>query len=203
MDRPTDPENPTSKGKKILIWGGASSYGALAIAYAKQAGYTVISTSSVHNFPLLKNRGADHVFDYKNSATIEKIRELFPIDYFYNPASTPTSAQSMIDLLSPPGKDIIKADILMLMPPGMPGMPQLPEGITAKMFLFRNKAEENKEFVDWMCGKDGYIEKGLKGGWIKGVPVERIGGLNSVTEGLDMMYEGVSGRRLVVEPWKP
>jgi len=54
-----------------------------------------------------------------------------------------------------------------------------------------------------MYRKDGRIEKGLKGGWIKGVAVEKIGGLTLVTKRVDIMYEGVSRRRLVVEPWKP
>lgn len=201
MERPVDPLNPTPKGKKILIWGGASSYGALGITYAKQAGYTVISTSSPHNFPLLKEQGADYIFDYNDPATLEKIRELFPIDYYYNPASKPAAVQSIIDLLSPPGKEIVKADVLMLMPPSIPIMPKHPEGITAKMFMFRNKAEENQEFVKWMVGEDGYIGRGLRGGWIKGVPVIRVGGLHAVSGGIDMMAKGVSGGRIVVEPW--
>jgi NADPH:quinone reductase-like Zn-dependent oxidoreductase len=71
---PLYPANPEPNGKKILIWGGASAMGALAICHAKAAGYTVISTSSPHNFPLLKERGADHVFDYNDEdATINSI----------------------------------------------------------------------------------------------------------------------------------
>jgi len=56
--------------------------GVLYISYAKQAGYTVISTSSPHNFDLLKAAGADYVFDHSDPSTLEKIRNLFPIDYW-------------------------------------------------------------------------------------------------------------------------
>jgi len=67
--------------------------------------------------------------------------------------------------------------------------------------LFRNKAEENQELVQWMLGSGGYLERGIKGGWIKGVPAECIGGLEKAEEGIESLFNGVSGRKLVVEPW--
>lgn len=85
------------------------------------------------------------------------------------------------------------------------GNPEVPEGITVKMCLFRNGAEENRELVDWMLKKGGYLETGVKEGWLRGVLVEKIGGLDKVEEGLERRaiegLGGVSGARLVVEPW--
>jgi hypothetical protein len=202
IKRPVDPLHPSPNGKKMLIWGGSTAMGAVSISYAKQAGLTVISTSSPHNFPLLKELGADHIFDHSDKNTVEKIRELFPIDYWFDTVSLPDSLSTIIEILSSPGKDVVQADVLMLLPPSMPGMPAVPEGITAKMHLFRNKAPENEEFMEWLMGDDGYLGKGVRGGWIKGVPVEKVGGLKEVQKSMDRMFRGVSARKLVVEPWK-
>jgi len=48
----------------ILIYGGSTATGTLAIQFAKLSGLEVITTSSPHNFSLLKSLGADYVFDY-------------------------------------------------------------------------------------------------------------------------------------------
>ena len=42
-----------------MIWGGSSAMGSLSTAYTKQAGYTVVSTSLLHNFGLFQSLGAD------------------------------------------------------------------------------------------------------------------------------------------------
>jgi hypothetical protein len=100
------------------------------------------------------------------------------------------------------GKPIKKAEIVTLMPERMIQGLALPEGITAKFLLVRDKAEENKEFVEWYLKKGGYLESGLKGGWIKGVPGDVIGGLDKVSEGVDMLGKGVGGRRIIIEAWR-
>jgi len=206
MDRPTNPSNPVPNGKKILIWGGSGAMGALAISHAKAAGYTVISTSSPRNFDLLKERGASHVFDYNDEeATIDKIRELLPIDHFYDAVSLPESLSALFKLLTKENGEVIKAEILTLYPISMLGL-TVPEGITANFMRFRNAAPENKELVDWTCRKGGYLETGMKEGWIRGVKPESIGGLDAVSKGLERRaipgLRGVSGARLIVEPWK-
>jgi NADPH:quinone reductase-like Zn-dependent oxidoreductase len=59
----------------LLIYGGSSATGTLAIQYAKLTGCEVIATSSPHNFDLLRKLGADHVFDYKDPNVGAKIRK--------------------------------------------------------------------------------------------------------------------------------
>lgn len=59
----------------ILIYGGSTATGSLAIQFAKLSGLKVVSTSSPHNFDLLKKLGADKVFDYKEPGVGAKIRE--------------------------------------------------------------------------------------------------------------------------------
>ena len=94
-----DALHPIAKGKKILIWGGSSATGLGSIGYAKQAGYTVISTCSPHNFPLLQQKGTDHIFDHADPATVDKIRALFPIDYWLDTVTVPASIKAILAIL--------------------------------------------------------------------------------------------------------
>jgi NADPH:quinone reductase-like Zn-dependent oxidoreductase len=51
-------------GKWILIYGGSSATGTLAIQFAKLSGYKVVTTCSRRNFDLVRGLGADVVLDY-------------------------------------------------------------------------------------------------------------------------------------------
>ena len=63
-------------GVPILIYGASSATGTLAVQFAKLSGCSpIITTSSPHNFDLLKSLGADAVFDYKDPDCAKKIRE--------------------------------------------------------------------------------------------------------------------------------
>lgn len=59
----------------ILIYGGSTATGTLAIQYAVLSGCKVVATASQHNFPLLKALGAEEVFDYKDAECGKKICE--------------------------------------------------------------------------------------------------------------------------------
>lgn len=176
--------------------------GALSISYAKAAGYTVISTSSPRNFELLRSAGADHIFNHSDPATVQKIRDLFPIDYWFDTISLPSTISTIIKILAPEGEPVTKANILTLLPTSiMPGMPTLPEGLTAQMHRFSTHAPENVDWKKWLLSKDGFLSKGIQQGVIKGVPAEVVGGLDKVEEGVDKVFKGVSGKKIVVEPW--
>lgn len=58
--------NETSE-RIILIYGGSTTTGLMAIQWAKLSGMLVITTCSATNFRLMKERGADHVFDYHDT----------------------------------------------------------------------------------------------------------------------------------------
>ncbi|KAF1958098.1 GroES-like protein [Byssothecium circinans] len=198
---PAAPLPPSEQGKKILIWGGSSAMGSLSITYAKQAGYTVISTSSPHNFELLKSLGADHIFDHGDPAMVANIRDLFPIDYWFDTISLPSSLTTILKILAPQGQPVTKAHILLLLPLGMPGMPSLPEGVTASMHRFSTSAPENADWAEWLLARGGFLEKGIKEGVIKGVPPEVLGGLDKVGDGIEMLSKGISAKKVVFDPW--
>ncbi|KAF5578124.1 alcohol dehydrogenase [Fusarium pseudoanthophilum] len=63
-------------GKGILIWGGASSVGMMAIQLAKAAGLQYIfATASAKNHAILRELGATHCFDYRSRSVVEDIQQ--------------------------------------------------------------------------------------------------------------------------------
>ncbi|KAL4971338.1 chaperonin 10-like protein [Aspergillus desertorum] len=66
----------SSSHELILIYGGSTATGTLAIQFAKLSGYRVITTCSPHNFPLVLDRGADHVLDHHSPTLAQEIRAL-------------------------------------------------------------------------------------------------------------------------------
>ncbi|KAK4499166.1 hypothetical protein PRZ48_009678 [Zasmidium cellare] len=58
----------------IMIYGGSSAMGSVAIQYAKLSGAKVITTCSARNFDFVKSLGADEIFDYSDPECGKKIR---------------------------------------------------------------------------------------------------------------------------------
>lgn len=68
------PTAPAKTPFPVLIYGGSTATGTLAIQFAKQSGLTVVTTCSPRNFDLVRGLGADHVFDYKSPTVGADIR---------------------------------------------------------------------------------------------------------------------------------
>ncbi|KAF4215922.1 hypothetical protein CNMCM5878_007653 [Aspergillus fumigatiaffinis] len=68
------PTEPLTTPEPILIYGGSTATGALAIQFAQLSGYTVLTTCSPHNFGLVRRLGADKTFDYKDPSSAAAIR---------------------------------------------------------------------------------------------------------------------------------
>ncbi len=67
--------SPKSSGTTLLIWGGSSSVGSLAIQLAVAAGAEVITVASKQNFEYCKKLGATQVFDYSDKTVVDKLVE--------------------------------------------------------------------------------------------------------------------------------
>ncbi|KAI0432522.1 putative zinc-binding oxidoreductase ToxD [Xylaria sp. FL1042] len=59
----------------LLIYGGSTATGTIAICLAKLSGWNVITTCSPKNFDLVKDRGADIIFDYQAPNVGQQIHE--------------------------------------------------------------------------------------------------------------------------------
>lgn len=69
--------------KKVIIWGGATATGFVAIQVAKHLYHLdVIAVASAKHHELLKKLGADHLYDYKTPGVTELIKKEHPDIYF-------------------------------------------------------------------------------------------------------------------------
>ncbi|KAJ4142121.1 hypothetical protein NW754_014912 [Fusarium falciforme] len=86
----------------VLIYGGATATGALAIQFAKQSGYTVITTCSPRNFDYVRSLGADAVIDYHAADAGNQIRSLTDdqLEFAWDTVSVAQSAAICADALT-------------------------------------------------------------------------------------------------------
>lgn len=67
--------NSVGKNKYYLVWGGASSVGAIAIQFARFLGFRVIATCSARNSQLVESLGAEKTFDYHAPDVVGQIKD--------------------------------------------------------------------------------------------------------------------------------
>lgn len=69
------PQSGRGEGGVLLVYGGSTATGSLAIQYARLSGWEVVTTCSERNFGFVKELGAKEAFDYKDPECARKIRE--------------------------------------------------------------------------------------------------------------------------------
>ncbi|MCE8429476.1 MAG: NADP-dependent oxidoreductase [Candidatus Methanoperedens sp.] len=103
-----------SKGKKILIHGGAGGIGTMAIQLAKYLGAYVATTVNARDMEYARELGADEAIDYKNQS-FEKI--LHDYDAIFDTVGGETYARSfavlkkggiIVSMLEQPRPDLMK-----------------------------------------------------------------------------------------------
>ncbi|SCO03197.1 related to toxD gene [Fusarium fujikuroi] len=102
----TKPSTP--KDEAIFIYAGSTSAGLYHIQLAKAAGYTVVTTASPRSSQLVKQYGADAVFDYNSPSVAEDIIKDYPkitkaVDCFSEGKSTSICAA----VLKPSGGKVV------------------------------------------------------------------------------------------------
>ncbi|KAF5565082.1 TOXD [Fusarium phyllophilum] len=102
----TKPVSP--KNEAIFIYAGSTSAGLYHIQLAKAAGYTVVTTASPRSTQLVKQYGADAVFDYNSPSVAEDIIKEYPkitkaVDCFSEGKSTSICAA----VLAPSGGKVV------------------------------------------------------------------------------------------------
>ncbi|KAI0635180.1 GroES-like protein [Trametes polyzona] len=69
------PQDPVvERDEWVFVYGGSSSCGQYAIQLVRASGFKVVTTSSPHNFDMLRSLGATAVFDYRGPSVVEKIK---------------------------------------------------------------------------------------------------------------------------------
>ncbi|GAB7365801.1 hypothetical protein MBLNU230_g7134t1 [Neophaeotheca triangularis] len=69
------PEQGRGETGTLLVYGGSTATGSLAIQYARLSGWEVVTTCSERNFGFVKGLGAKEAFDYKSADCAKRIRE--------------------------------------------------------------------------------------------------------------------------------
>ncbi|KAF9630187.1 Alcohol dehydrogenase superfamily zinc-containing [Lasiodiplodia theobromae] len=200
--------------EKLLVYGGSTATGTLAVQFAKLSGFEVIATSSPRNFALLKALGADAVFDYNSPTVGADIRKHTAnrLYYAFDCISEGNSAQICADALST-DTAARKPSYAALLYTELPR-----EDVVAKVTMAYTVFGEGfwKPFgpgdypastEDYEFGKKFWklSEKLLEEGKLKVHPPDvRDGGLEGVLEGLRELKDGkVSGKKLVYKIAEP
>jgi len=202
------PDSPAKEPFPVLIYGGSTATGALAIQFAKLSGLEVITTCSERNFSYVKSLGADAAFDYNSPSCGADIRKHTNNKLFYafDCISEKNSPQICAEALSsssstqkPIYSTLLKTEMprddvqmrhtigytvvgeAFTMGPNGPEFPAKPEDF-----------EFGKKF--WKLATDLLEKRKYKVHQIE----LRSGGLEGVLKGLDDLKDGrVSGKKLV------
>ncbi|KAL3424223.1 hypothetical protein PVAG01_03504 [Phlyctema vagabunda] len=190
-------------GEWVLIYGGSTATGTLAIQFAKLAGYRVVTTCSPRNEPLVRSRGADEVFDYHDPACGARIHELTDgrLRYAWDTIGSRIASRICSEALSSDPTSCRYGTILENEFPRKDVKYTSTSMYTVFGEAFRKYGEdfpasrEDFEFgKKWM----DLTEKAVADGKVKPHPKKvGSGGLEGVLEGLKVLAEGVSGEKLV------
>lgn len=199
LQRP-DLSRPTTRlGKKVLIYGGTSSFGTIAVQYLTQAGYDVVTTTSPKNRELTSQLGATHFIDHTQDAEIvrEALLAAGPYENIVDAISLPNTVNITAAVLGAQG-----GGTLYTLTPPM-GPENIPDNVERRFHAWPTVLEEEKnaDLLKWSLG--GYYQQALAENKLIHLPTMKIdGGLKGMEEACDVLDKGVSATKVVVDPWE-
>ncbi|TKA62716.1 hypothetical protein B0A55_13813 [Friedmanniomyces simplex] len=196
------PPNPSELSLWILVYGGNTATGALAIQYAKLSGPRVVTICSAANFAYAEALGADKAFTYDDADCGAQVRSYTDnnLIHAFDCISEGSSAQICCDAISVRG-----GYISYLLPTETPrrdvfGHHTLAYTFKGEPFLFGDvtypASSEDHEFAQffWQTSTRLFVDRRLKAHRYE----VRSGGLQGVLEGLADLKKGtVRGKKLV------
>jgi hypothetical protein len=202
--------NPAPTGKRILIWGGSSSVGSSAVQLARAAGLEVVATAGRANIEYVKRLGASRVFDHQDPDVVGKILEVLKEgDYVFDTIGSESTQIASGGIFGKLGGGTLP---ITLSP--IAGLPDNVKGVFG--MCFPQRARESK-FVAYELVVNGlapglvnldvgdavwrkYLPEALAAGSFQTKPDPIIiEGLERAQEGLDLLKEGVSAKKIVIE----
>ncbi|KAI8944970.1 putative zinc-binding oxidoreductase ToxD [Xylaria longipes] len=193
----------------ILIYGGSTATGTIAIQLAKLSGWNVITTCSPKHFDLVRDRGADEVFDYRIPDVGQQIFKASngSITRAFDTVNTTSTAKICAAAFSPQSGTHHKGDLIYC---NLLGMDCPRDDVESIFFLGYSLSGESYIFEaekfparpeDLQFARKWFpmVEKLLAEGKLKTHP-EKVGegGLLGCLEGMEEMRQGrVSGVKLV------
>ncbi|KAK3331522.1 chaperonin 10-like protein [Apodospora peruviana] len=191
----------TTQSSSILIWGGASGCGWIAIQMARLAGLTVYTTASAKHHDKLRALGVIAVVDYRSPTAVDDLvaaaeKAGKPIGYALDCISLAESLAPATQVLA---KSSAKAEKkLAHLLPWPEDLPTPTTGIEAVGVQGIDLWREKEELAAWVYhdALPNWLQRGEM------VPIQHRlieGGLGGLQDGLAELGKGASGERLVVE----
>ena len=182
---------PQPTGKTILIWGGSSSVGAVAIQLALASGLEVITTASSRNFDLVKKLGASQVFDHTSKTVVDEITDALKgktIVGAYDAISTTETIDTCAQIVTKSKGEKMVAITLEAEKP--------PAGVTLSHIFALSISKNEVAPAVW----GDYVPRALAQGALVPAPGPLVvgHGLENVQKGLDKNREGVSAAKVVI-----
>ncbi|PVH78950.1 NAD(P)-binding protein [Cadophora sp. DSE1049] len=201
-------EHVANQTDTVLVYGGSSSIGLLAIQMLKLIGKHIVTTCSPHNFSLVRQYGADAVFDYHSPTCAADIRAYtknrlkYAIDPFGEVATTALCYETigrvcgLYCALEHYQESMCTCRAVkhqFVMGPALLGRGVLlpePYGV-----------EPDPELHEWSKRFYRSFQKVIDGGLLKPLPIKLLsGGFDSILAGLELLKtKQVSGQKLVVK----
>ncbi|KAL4937924.1 hypothetical protein BDV06DRAFT_232245 [Aspergillus oleicola] len=193
-----DVQTNLTEKEAVLVWGGSSSIGSLAVQTAKSMGFVVYTTASAKHHGYLNELGADWVFDYRDEKVVSQIIDAvkkngFKMRLAYG--AVPDSLTPILDVLKEvKGDEAAKIAYAPVLPDDAPTV----EGIEAKFAFPPTEPDALRKrfaqiFGDWLSNR-------LAAGEVVPSPHVQVveGGLDGLNKALDVLKGGVSGAKVVV-----
>jgi NADPH:quinone reductase-like Zn-dependent oxidoreductase len=198
---PTKPVSGKER-KQVLVYGGSTATGTLAIQFAKLSGYEVLTTCSPRHFDRIRELGADAVFDYNElgSASAIRVQTNDGLTMALDTVSVESSAKYCDIALSSKGGQYSSLLPIKIERENIQSRSTMAYTVFGERFIFGSKEipaqSEDRLFMEKFCG---IFEDLLASGKIMVHP-RRVcnGGLDGILDGLQLLREGkVSGEKLV------
>lgn len=202
LDRPSKRPNPDNKAKKVLIYGGSSQLGRVAIQYANQAGYTVVTTSSLRNRDAVAEANPSQIIDH-TAAEEAVVSELVAHGPYHTVFDSIGKAEGHTIL----GKVLLEnkksGGTSVAYTSGM--AKDVPEGVEIIFESFPDLLTvppEMKELRKWFYEEYWPATTTGQPFELATTKLERVpNGLHGVQGALDKIFT-ISGAKLVLDPWE-
>ncbi|CAM1510992.1 Fc.00g085050.m01.CDS01 [Cosmosporella sp. VM-42] len=199
LPRPSLTGETTNPPKSILLWGGASNVGFMAIQIARLAGLTVFAAASERHHAQLKSHGASVLVDYHSPTAVDDLVAAAKsagteISYAVDVISTKDTIPKILEVLSKTATGTTKIAHTTPWPEGV----AKPEGLEETHIPGHEMWLRRQDLCAWLCNEA--LPKWLEQGDIVTQDYRVIeGGLGGLQNALNELKKGVSGEKLVVE----
>lgn len=193
-------EKSMNQGSFILIWGGATEAGLMAIQAAKKIyGLTVITTASKTHHNWLKEIGADFTFDYHDVNVVGQIKEVVGdnLTYALDTVSRDKTYKAAYQCLST-SKPAFLDNLLFL---GAEQLGSVRKNVTlSQTNVFKVLEDDDKHLIDDYLAFWQTATKAVNSGLIVHPPLVILpGGFHGIEHGLELLVDGdVSCEKLII-----